>query len=161
MGTSVYRMYGAWRVQIIATSVLFLAIAIALLWSAAGSGRYPSPFTIAWSAGAVYVAQNFLWRVAYELRLEDRVFVWKTPLRSRSVSIWEIDELRPARSARNVEIIHLENGTRITVIIRRGFQEFLNDLAQKRPGLPIEVSPSFLKMAGRGQQRASGYEHYD
>ena len=163
MTTSIYRMYGPWRLQIIGTSVLFWLIAIAMLAAdAAGLNGPPWPFAIIWSAVCVYVTQGFLLRVAYELRIEDHVFVWKTPLRSGSVPVSQIREVRPYPTGRNGELIQLEDGRRIIVLMRRGFQDFLNDLSQAAPGLPITVSPFFSKLTERWPfQGRGGYEHYD
>jgi hypothetical protein len=46
--------------------------------------------------------------------------------------------------------------------MRRGFQDFLNDLGRATPGLPIAVSPFYSKLAERWpMQSGSGYEHHD
>jgi hypothetical protein len=117
MGTSLYRMFGFWRFQIIAVSVVFWLVAIAMLAAdAAGAkGAPPWPFAIFWSAACAWATLNFLLRVAYELRLENGVLTWQAPLRSGEVPLSEIRELRPMISCRNAEVIKLEHGGGIIV----------------------------------------------
>jgi hypothetical protein len=163
LGISVYRLFRFWRLQIIGTSVLFWAIAIAMLAAdAAGLNGPPWPFALLWSAACVYITLSFLLRVPYELTLADGLLAWKTPMRSGSVPVSEIRELRPYPSGPNAELIQLEDGRRLIVLMRKGFQQFLDDLSRAAPGLSLTVSPYFSKLAERSRfQTGSGYEHHD
>lgn len=163
-GTSVYRMYSLWRFQLLSMSVIFGMIAISLLGSAARGGEPGWPFAIFWSATAAFVVPAFLLKVSCELRLEEgAIFRWKTSLRSGSLPVASIRDVRPFFLLGPLsEVIQFEDGHRIIVMLRKGFIPFLNDLSRADPSLSIDVSQSWSRLAerwpfaGRG-----GYEHWN
>jgi hypothetical protein len=155
-------MYRLYRLQIIGTLGALSLMALFLIYTSSTGSTGPGwVFTAVWTAGLVYAGGVFLWRVVYELRLEDGVLTWKTPLRSGSVPVSAIIELRPLRSARNGELIRLAGGPKLIVMMRRGFQAFVDDLSRQAPGLRVTVSPAFSKLAERWPgQGQGGYERH-
>jgi hypothetical protein len=156
-------MYSFWDVQLLGMSVIFGIVAIALLVSAARGGEPGWPFAIFWSAGAAFLFPFFLLKVVYELRLVDgATFTWKTTLRSGSLPVSSVRDVRPFFGGGSAEVIEFDDGHRIIVMMRKGFVPFLDDLSRAVPSLSVNVSPSWSRLAERWPfQGRGGYEHWD
>jgi hypothetical protein len=155
---SVYRLYRHWRLQVIATCVVFTGVAIAMLVVAAMGKRGPGwAFTLFWIAAAAYMSYWFLFRVAYELLLTEDRLLWKAPLRSGSVPLTEIRAIYPYRWGPSSEVIALANGTRLHVMVQKGFLAFIQDLRAKAPAVPVDVNRLWARLGERFGGRG-GYD---
>jgi hypothetical protein len=134
-----YRMYAFYRTQIFAIFALFAVVAVVMLATTASDSGPPLPFLLLWIAIAIFNGYWFLFRIVYELELDDQILRWRTPLRRGSVALLDIAELRPFRLGSNIEIIELDDGTRLRVFVRKGFRAFADELAAQRPGLPVRL----------------------
>jgi hypothetical protein len=122
---SSYRMPPLYRPML---AVLFTAfsLAAAFLWvdSATGSTGPGWLFTVAWTGVLAYLARVFLLQTVYELHLDGDDLSWKVPLRSGTVRLSDVRELRPTKGEPNSELIRLADGKALRVMMWKGFLPF-------------------------------------
>ena len=70
-------------------------------------------------------------------RARRSVIPWRAPLRSGTVNLGDVLELRPDRFGSNAEVIQMADGARILVFVRKGFRAFTDELVARRPELPV------------------------
>jgi hypothetical protein len=136
-----FRTYAAFPGQIIGTLAVVTVVACLLVWITATGRTGPGwAFTALWIAGLLWVGYWWLWRVAVRLELTDRTLEWRTEIRSGSIPIADIQAVRPSRMGPNLAVFDVSDGQPLMAITAKGFQAFLDDLAQQAPGLPISTS---------------------
>jgi hypothetical protein len=104
-----------------------------------GSGPPLFVFLALWAIVIVWYVYWSLLRVAYDLELDGPIIRWRAPLRSGTVNLSELAELRPSNVALNVETFRLATGASLMVLIRRNFQPFADILEATRPELPVRL----------------------
>jgi hypothetical protein len=95
-----------------------------------------------WFALALVVALPWsgywwLFRVAFELEMNNDRLSWKTPLRTGTVSVDEIERVRPMWFGTNVEVVEFRGRRPLFVLVSPGFRSFTHALQRRRPGLPV------------------------
>src|ERR1700722_16297514 len=86
----------------------------------------------------LWVTYALLFRVPYELVMQDGTFSWRTKLQSDSASIDEIDSVRLYQFAQSGVRIMSNDGRTLIVLIRPGFNAFACQLALwVRPGVVV------------------------
>jgi hypothetical protein len=159
---SVYRIR-LYRPLIVGLLTVF-SLVDAFLWvnSAIGSVGPGWLFTLEWTAILGYLAWVFLWRTVYELHLDGDDLSWWTPLRSGTVRLSDVRELRPTRGTCNSELIRLGDGKALMVFTLKGFVPFVDDIRRQAPDLPVRVRPFFSQVAEKWPLQGSGcYERRD
>jgi hypothetical protein len=158
---SVYRMPDFYRsLLFVVLGAAGLIAAVLLGLTAASATSAPAWFVVAWSLIVVYAGYFYIWKTAFELRLEGDLFVWRTPLRSGAEPAAGVRRLRPCLTSPNVERFELGNGKRIVVMIRKGFQELVDDFHEVAPTVPIDVSPLVAQMFQRWPGMRSSCESW-
>lgn len=160
---SSYRMPPMYRPML---AVLFTAFSLAagFLWvdSASGSAGPGWLFTVAWTGVLAYLARVFLLQTVYELHLDGDDLSWKVPLRSGTVRLSDVRELRPTKGEPNSELIRLADGKALRVMMWKGFLPFIDDITRQAPHLPVRVRPFFSPLAEKWPlQGGGGYERRD
>lgn len=134
-----YRMYSLYRVQILATFALATIIAVGLAIAAAMTSPPVLVFVALWVAALLWNGYWFLLRIVYDLVLDGDVLRWRTPVRSGTVKLSDVVELRPSRLGSNAEVIEFADRSRLIVFVRKGFKAFADEMKARRPGLPIRL----------------------
>jgi hypothetical protein len=81
-----------------------------------------------------------LFRVPYELVMQDGTISWRAKLRSDSASIAEIQSVRPYQFAQRAVRTKFNDGRTLIVLIRPGFNAFADQLAiGVRPGVVVDL----------------------
>jgi hypothetical protein len=141
-------MYALWRAQILAMFAVFVVAAVFMVAAiAAGSGP-PVWFAAFWLAALVWNGYWFLFRVAYQLDLTEHEICWRTPLRSGSIALTDLVELRPHRFGSSIEVIQLASGTKVLVMVRKGFVDFMMEIQRLAPQVHARVG-AFAKLGNR------------
>lgn len=134
-----YRMYALYRAQILAMFGLFAVIAVVFVTVAAMSNASLLVFAALWVAALSWNGYWFLLRLVYDLELDGDVVRWRTPLRSGTVPLSDVVELRPSRFGSNAEVFELADRRRLLVFVRKGFRAFADELVARRPGIPVRL----------------------
>ena len=134
-----YRMYAFYRAQILAMFGLFAVIAVGFVTAAAMSNAPLLVFAALWVATLLWNGYWFLLRLVYDLELDGDAIRWRTPLRSGTITLSDVVELRPSRFGSNAEVFELVDRARLLVFVRKGFRAFADELVARRPELPVRL----------------------
>lgn len=150
MEVRTYRMYALWRFQILAMFAIFAVAAVALLVAALGGGHDAPPlaFSLLWIAIAVWNAYWFLWRVAYQLELDDEQLRWHAPLRQGVIPLAELQELKPFLLGSSVEVFRSFGRPDVLVFVRRGLKDFAEVIKERAPHVAIRFG-TYARIAER------------
>jgi hypothetical protein len=142
-------MHGLWRAQILAIfavlSVAAVGISVASVWSKVGP---PLWFVVLWLLALVWNGYWFLVRIAYRLDLSDTELLWRTPLRNGAIELADLVEMRPYRLGLSIEVLQLADGSKVLVIVRKGFIDFTKEVNNAAPHVPVRVG-AFAKIGDR------------
>jgi hypothetical protein len=116
---------------------------VMLAWLLTDGGP-PLVFGVLWLAIVAWNGYWYLLRVAGELWLDGTTLHWRAALRSGSIDVAEIVEIRPFRLASNIEVIQLRNGRPILTMAGKGIRELNDSIARQRPGLPVRLGRAAL-----------------
>ncbi|MDQ1541895.1 MAG: hypothetical protein QOH29_2621 [Actinomycetota bacterium] len=120
-----YRVYAFYRIQVIAMFVVFAVVAVVLVVNlATGASGPPIGFSVFWIAAVVWNAYWFLLRVAYRVDLQDHELRWRAPLKSGTIPLDTLREIRPSRMSSNVELFEWDGGRPLIVFAMKGLRDF-------------------------------------
>jgi hypothetical protein len=140
--------------QLVLLFLLFTLMGCGMVWLAATGRSGPGwAFTALWFAALLSNAYWWLWRVGMSLEIADGNLVWRTMLRSGSRPIVDIASVRPSRLRLVVMIFEFADGHRVLAMTGAGFRSFLDDLAQRAPGVPIQNNWTMRRLERRSAGR--------
>ncbi len=94
-------------------------------------------FMVLWIVGVVFGQYWYLFRQAYDLRVDNEFLYWKSPLRSGKVLLQDLRRVR-VRWGTDA-IIERVDGGRLHVLAQKGFGRFCAKLAARYPGLEVRI----------------------
>lgn len=140
MDQRTYRMHALWRLQIFATCAIFAVVGVVVVvTSVMASSGPPVWFAVLWLLVAVWNSYWFLFRIAYRLDLWQSSIRWQTPLRSGTIALTDLVEMRPMRFGSSVEVLRLSDGSKVQVMVRRGFVDFMAEVQAAAPHVQARV----------------------
>jgi hypothetical protein len=144
-----YRMYPLWRVQILGMFVLFAVVGVVVVVAGvvASSGP-PLFFALVWVLVVIWNGYWFLFRIAYRLDLTESSLAWRTPLRSGTIALIDLVEMRPSRFGSSAEVLRLSDGSKVLVMVRKGFVDFMAEVQAAAPHVEARVG-TFAKIGER------------
>jgi hypothetical protein len=143
-----YRMYPLWRVQILSMFVLFAVVGVVVLVAAVVASSGPSLFALVWVLGVIWNGYWFLFRIAYRLDLTESSLAWRTPLRSGTIALIDLVEMRPSRFGSSAEVLRSSDGSKVLVMVRKGFVDFMAEVQAAGPHVEARVG-TFAKIGER------------
>jgi hypothetical protein len=133
-------MYGLWRVQVLGTFAACAVVGVTtLVVSLSFSFGPPAWFAALWLLAVIWNAYWFLLRIAYRLDLSEADLSWRTPLRSGTIALADLVEMRPSRMGSTVEVLSLSDGSKVLVMVRKGFVDFATEIQQIAPHLQVRI----------------------
>ena len=132
-GTFGWRLPRWYRLQVIATFSVVVAIGIVVL----AAGPSSASFAVLSAAVVCWNAYWLLLRIVYQLEVADGVLRWRAPLRSGHVPIGEVLAIRPSRMYGHV--VTTRRGTILVAFASAGFEEFAAALQAAQPMVSVRV----------------------
>lgn len=144
-----YQLYALWRLQIFGTFAIFAVVGVPVVATSlvARSGP-PIWFAVLWLLVAVWNGYWFLFRIAYRLDLSESSIRWRAPLRSGTIALSDLVEMRPFRFGSTVEVLCLSDGSKVEVMVQKGFVEFMAEVQAAAPHVQARVG-TFAKIGDR------------
>ena len=106
---------------------------------AGGDNAPPTWFTIVWLVAVTWNAYLWLIRIAAELTLDGNTLKAASPFRTRNVTLADLVTIRPGRFASRGVVIEVVGERPILTLATKGFREFTDEVARRRPNLPIRL----------------------
>ena len=136
---------------------VFAAVSIWMLSSVALGRSGDTLFELFWLAAVAWNAYWFLFRFVHELELQESELVWSAPLRSGSVPLTELVQVRPMRLGWGVHVIEHRDGRPLLVWATGGLKPFLDRVGEVAPGVDVRVGWS-VRTAARASERLDRLE---
>jgi hypothetical protein len=93
-------------------------------------------------------ANWFLLRIAFRLELCGTDLSWQAPLRRGVIKLSDLVEMRPQRFGSSIEVLVLADGSKVLVMVRKGFVDFMAELQTVAPHVHARVG-TFAKIGDR------------
>lgn len=123
----------------------------------AGTGRFPI-MTAAGAAGLVaslitggpwwfcalwlliigWIGFTFIWRLPYEVVINDGHLTWRGYRQRRTVPMSDVARMTLAFSG-NVQIVECRDGSRLRIGVMQGYAPFIQSVVEEYPDLSIEL----------------------
>jgi hypothetical protein len=117
----------------------FAAFAALLIGTSVKGDGPPLVFTVFWLFALAWNAYWWLFRVANDIDLEGDSLTWSAALRTRSVPLTDLIQVRPARFSSSAMVIEVSGQRPILTLASNGVQAFASELRRRRPDLPVSV----------------------
>ena len=140
VATAIYRMWTFWRLQMLAMFSLFTVVGVVGLVAAISTkSGPPTIFVVLWLFALVWNGYWFFLRVAYQLELTGNELRWRAPFRSGVVPLDQLVAMRPHRFGSSIEVLELREGSKVLVMVRKGFADFAAEVQVAAPQVRVRV----------------------
>jgi transglutaminase-like putative cysteine protease len=152
-------MYWWWNALLVYLAVLFGGSAVVLI--GISISHPPSLGGIAvravWIVGGTVALRWYTWGVGSAVTVVGETLTWNAPRGARSVNIADLVGVRPYEFdvTGAMEVFELADGSRLPVMVRKGFEELVADLATRQPDLSVAFGA--YSRACERLQRKSGF----
>jgi hypothetical protein len=131
-----YRVPVRWLFPI--ASVVWAFVDVVLIVLAFTSAGPPVWFVVLWLGVTGWIGFNFLWRIPYEVLVEDGHLTWRGFFRTQSVPMSDITRLSLAMTG-NMQIVERRDGSKLRIAVMQGYGPFIRSVVEAYPDIPIAV----------------------
>lgn len=131
-----YRLPVRWLFPVVA--VVWAVVDIVLIVAAFASGGPPVWFVALWMAITGWIGFNFLWRMPYEVTVENDLLTWRGFFRTEAVPMSDVARMSLAMTG-NMQVIERRNGSKLRIAVMQGYGPFISSVVEAYPGIPIAV----------------------
>jgi hypothetical protein len=89
-----------------------------------------------WLLGVAWLSYNFIWRLPYEVVVENECLNWRGYRGTQTVALSDIDRMSTAYSG-SVQVLECRDGRRLRIGVMQGYQPFIRSVMDAYPDIPI------------------------
>jgi len=133
-----YRMPAFYRAAALAFSAVMLVLLIGFVIAPTQISGVFVLLVAVFVILTAWVLYRTLFRRAYDLDLQMNQLRWKAPLVGGQVFVDDLSKVRPSRIGSGIWIFERRGAANVSVPVRKGFREFLQELQSVRRDLPLD-----------------------